>query len=1049
MKMAPTMLALFLFVFQLLSPAVRADPPMQLDVGVDREDLSQLMSEIRVEASQAGDFAKQVIRYTFDKDVPYKQCEPYYRVNESGFTRRIQSENFCGVEVLQTLDTASNAIEVTGVLDVFHENRQEKKAKELLDRVARRAILAQEQVEDVVNAIISCLEANPRQEDSECRLRIQDREVNLDPELITEENKTLNHDLRLSRSISQADDRCLRYPGMGRKSIRAGEERVNIRECNNLNLRVTTNNNLRRDENYIIDTLNSDEFNSCFPEEKRESFNELQVERSNAFESYFRSLEPNYYGPRIRDPNLRRYEYARRFKEIFTSEEIQECLIEPLEREADELRERLASDTNPCTSIQRNGDRSYPALLEDFNCDEIEDWSDERVLEDRRLALGSRCVHSPAPDERVADRLINDAFQLPRTYQSIQDPSIGRRFQKIRCEFQYENVERNGRRVEESSTDTDLTLIDQEDVEEFRDEYKRKSQELAMAQPQLNFITNDNPSRLEIASAYREMLKSIRERKRNLQCLTRTEEDDHEDCPAGLTQFWQCVNPGNIFHQLGGEASSGFGNGCDGLGQLLRAESFIDLELEQMNEQDRQEACFGLIDALNFRERTVPFALGGLIVGGLVLTAIVSQGATVPVSVKLLTATGAIATSIGGESALSNLDLQNLENITAACMTSTSSVPGLDDDLVIDSSGGLCTPESLSSARGSTTDNMLTLKQAMAVAFVGLDIFDVAAFTALGARRISSEAISEASGRETLGEVSSPSPISIESDPITRPSRGDVTTKDINNGNDLPPDINLLTTSLSDSVVRSADSIYQTRKSYVDYLREVIPQFTKVTDDMAWSRIAGGDSRFIEILTRNGLSKENLVPIFRVINDPELMWRYLQELEDEALALLRAEGKELTPENLRAAILDVLQSYEQRHGFELPKEVKSFLTTKEFLDIIASGKPLMDSALGNAAHGDIVHRLQWFALMKYLDETPGDPFKLANIEGINNLGDLYKLIGKVSREQDKKNLGNLWENLFDVHYRDFGSGNINSAPQMFSEIYKDYFPWVKPTTSSP
>lgn len=203
-----------------------------------------------------------------------------------------------------------------------------------------------------------------------------------------------------------------------------------------------------------------------------------------------------------------------------------------------------------------------------------------------------------------------------------------------------------------------------------------------------------------------------------------------------------------------------------------------------------------------------------------------------------------------------------------------------------------------------------------------------------------------------------------------------------------------------------------------------------------------------------------LVSINAFLNTPEKVYARLQDFEDEVMIeCIKLDKKyfsKSTGEQYKIrekAMEDVMGRLEAEHGFKsisddgykpLILEDKSY-SLNEWFEMLRKGHAFNDSGFlsgqgaadlgvylaeqsSRGGHGYYTHRIQWYAVMKDMDEFPAKYKNLSGSEVFKKLGDMdyNKKMGQANSASDT-----LWQNLFDSF-----SGSYHQ-PEFFRERHGD------------
>lgn len=204
-----------------------------------------------------------------------------------------------------------------------------------------------------------------------------------------------------------------------------------------------------------------------------------------------------------------------------------------------------------------------------------------------------------------------------------------------------------------------------------------------------------------------------------------------------------------------------------------------------------------------------------------------------------------------------------------------------------------------------------------------------------------------------------------------------------------------------------------------------------------------------------------LVSIKAFFDDSKKVYARMQDFEDEVMIeCLKNDPKYLQKEILvqykirEKAMNDVLGRLEKEHGFKstsaseykpLILEDKSY-SLSEWFAMLKKGQAFNDSGflsgqdadnivefledIGNrGGHGYYTHRIQWYVMMKDMNDFPAKYKGLKAVEIFKKLGDLgfNKKMGQANDAGDT-----IWQNLFDSF-----SGSYHQ-PEFFRQTHGDY-----------
>lgn len=174
----------------------------------------------------------------------------------------------------------------------------------------------------------------------------------------------------------------------------------------------------------------------------------------------------------------------------------------------------------------------------------------------------------------------------------------------------------------------------------------------------------------------------------------------------------------------------------------------------------------------------------------------------------------------------------------------------------------------------------------------------------------------------------------------------------------------------------------------------------------------------------------------RFMNAPDELFDAMQELEGDVMKLVRARqasGKPVTPE---AALEEILSAMERKNGFGKPVNVDRVLTREEFLGVLASGAPIIDSKFEKHLHGSLTHRVQWNVIMRRMARRKSEYGALAAVDYYKELGNVTSA-GRLDFTGTGYEVGHgqtLWVPLFDA------SGAHLNKPELFHDAFKTVLP---------
>lgn len=161
------------------------------------------------------------------------------------------------------------------------------------------------------------------------------------------------------------------------------------------------------------------------------------------------------------------------------------------------------------------------------------------------------------------------------------------------------------------------------------------------------------------------------------------------------------------------------------------------------------------------------------------------------------------------------------------------------------------------------------------------------------------------------------------------------------------------------------------------------------------------------VLSSNAqISPVHMGPIFDLLADPKLIFRYLQDLEID-IAKRMAKG-----DNMEVALEALLTEKERIYKF-LPAYI---LTGKDEISGLTRDKLLRPALFrdfgvdSGSRHGVQIHRIQWNVIMRHMDQLPDEQRKVPAAELFVQFGK-----GVLLKAGEKTSWSDGWNHLFDSY----------------------------------